>query len=105
YISKNKNLNQKILYSVFAALGAFGLVVMVVGLIEWRNRRIDGIDQVVNDLGMRIIGTVPAFPTRANLKAASEGRQANWRFILNESINSTRTMLLHSARNHQMQVV
>jgi len=60
---------------------------------------------VVNDLGMRIIGTVPAFPSRANIKAASEGRQANWRFILNESINSTRTMLLHSARNQQMQVV
>lgn len=105
YISRNQNLNKKLLASIAAGIVSFGLVVLIVGLIEWRNRRIDGVDQVVNDLGMRIIGSVPAFPTRANLKAASEGRQANWRFILNESINSTRTMLLHSARNKQMQVV
>ena len=105
YISRNQNLNKKLLLAIGTALGSFVFVVLVVGLLEWRNRRIDGVDQVVNDLGMRIIGTVPAFPSRANIKAASEGRQANWRFILNESINSTRTMLLHSARNQQMQVV
>jgi capsular exopolysaccharide synthesis family protein len=54
---------------------------------------------------MRIIGTVPVFPNRANLKTAAEVGGANWRFALNESINSTRTMLLHTARSQSMQVV
>jgi capsular exopolysaccharide synthesis family protein len=54
---------------------------------------------------MRVIGTVPAFPSRAKLNAAASSGNANWRFALNESINSTRTMLLHSARNQSMQVV
>lgn len=105
YIQRNQNLKSKMLAAIAAGFGSFGLVVLIIGLLEWRSRRIDGVDQVVNELGMRIIGTVPAFPTKANIKQASEGRQANWRFILNESINSTRTMLLHSARHHQMQVV
>ena len=77
----------------------------LVAFLEWRTRRVDGVDQVVNELGMRVIGTVPAFPNRANLKAAVEAGGANWRFVLNESINSTRTMLLHAARKESMQVV
>ena len=89
YVNMNQNLKQKTLFASLGSVAAFGLVVLVVSLLEWRTRRIDGVDQVVNDLGMRIIGTVPAFPTKAGIKAASEGRQANWRFILNESINST----------------
>jgi capsular exopolysaccharide synthesis family protein len=80
-------------------------VLGLIALMEWRNRRVDGVDQVVTDLGMRVIGTVPAFPNRASLKAAEAAGNANWRFILNESINSTRTMLLHAARSQSMQVV
>src|SRR5205823_4032153 len=62
-------------------------------------------DQVVTELQMRVIGTVPSFPNKASLKAAEAAGNANWRFILNESINSTRTMLLHTARTQSMQVV
>ncbi|HMC04761.1 MAG TPA: polysaccharide biosynthesis tyrosine autokinase [Actinomycetota bacterium] len=101
----NQNQKQKTLLAsgggVLAFLGMLGLI----GFLEWRNRRIDGVDQVVNELGMRVIGTVPAFPNRANLKAAEAAGNANWRFVLNESINSARTMLLHTARHQSMQVV
>jgi len=86
-------------------LVAFCGVVLLVSYLEWRTRRVDGVDAVVNELGMRVIGTVPAFPNRASIKAAAEAGGANWRFALNESINSTRTMLLHSARAQSMQVV
>ena len=41
-------------------------------------------------------------PTSRPREAAGD---ANWRFVLNESINSTRTMLLHTARTQSMQVV
>ncbi|QJW93357.1 tyrosine-protein kinase domain-containing protein [Frigoriglobus tundricola] len=101
----NNNQNRKLLMSSVGGLGAFFGVVFLVSFLEWRTRRVDGVDQVVNELGMRVIGTVPAFPNRANLKAAVEAGGANWRFVLNESINSTRTMLLHTARTQSMQVV
>jgi capsular exopolysaccharide synthesis family protein len=101
----NQNLNKKLLVSGFISFGTFGFTILLVAFLEWRTRRVDGVDQVVDELGMRIIGTVPVFPNRASLKAAAEVGGANWRFALNESINSTRTMLLHTARSQSMQVV
>lgn len=99
------NQARKIAMSGFGGGSAFFGVILLVAFLEWRTRRIDGVDQVVTELGMRVIGTVPAFPNRANLKAAVEAGGANWRFVLNESINSARTMLLHTARTQSMQVV
>ncbi|MBN9119537.1 MAG: polysaccharide biosynthesis tyrosine autokinase [Planctomycetes bacterium] len=101
----NSNQNRKIAMSGLGGLGSFFGVVLLVSFLEWRTRRVDGVDQVVTELGLRVIGTVPAFPNRANLKAAVEAGGANWRFVLNESINSARTMLLHTARTQSMQVV
>ena len=101
----NHNQNRKIVMSGVTGFASFFGVVLLVAFLEWRTRRVDGVDQVVNELGLRVIGTVPAFPNRANLKAAVEAGGANWRFVLNESINSTRTMLLHTARTQSMQVV
>ncbi|MDB5308227.1 MAG: ywqD 1 [Gemmataceae bacterium] len=101
----NQNQRQKTLLAIGAGVAAFLLVLVVIGYLEWRTRRIDSVDQVVTDLGMRVIGTVPSFPNKASLKAAEAAGNANWRFILNESINSTRTMLLHTARKESMQVV
>ncbi|MBX9626029.1 MAG: CpsD/CapB family tyrosine-protein kinase, partial [Gemmataceae bacterium] len=92
-----------------AAATAGGLallaVLIAVAFGEWRTRRVAGAEQVVADLGLRLIGTVPAFPSRAKLAAAGGSGDADWRFALNEAVNSTRTMLLHAARNHGMQVV
>ncbi len=100
----NNNLTKKLAACGLAGFATFGFVVLLVAFLEWRTRRVDGVDQVVTELGMRILGTVPAFPNPASLKAADAGT-ANWRFALNEAINSTRTLLLHSARAHSMQVV
>jgi succinoglycan biosynthesis transport protein ExoP len=101
----NANMKQKMTVASAVGVAGFLAVLGLISLVEWRNRRVDGVDQVVTDLGMRVIGTVPAFPNRASLKAAEITGNANWRFILNESINSTRTMLLHAARSQSMQVV
>jgi capsular exopolysaccharide synthesis family protein len=101
----NNNQARKLAMAGFGGVGSFFAVVLLVAFLEWRTRRVDGVDQVVTELGLRVIGTVPAFPNRANLKAAVEAGGANWRFVLNESINSARTMLLHTARTQSMQVV
>ena len=101
----NYNLKQKMVMA--AGAGVIGLlgVMLLISYLEWRNRRVDGVDQVVSELGMRVIGTIPAFPSRASLRNGDAGQNQNWRFILNESVNSTRTMLLHTAKTQQMQVI
>lgn len=104
-IYKNFNLKQKTAFAAIAALAGLLGVCLLVSYVEWRNRRVDGVDQVVTELGMRVIGTIPAFPSRAALRSGEAGANQNWRFILNESVNSTRTLLLHTARTQQMQVI
>ncbi len=104
-ISRNFNLKQKSAFAGIAGIAGLLGVCLLVSYVEWRNRRVDGVDQVVAELGMRVIGTIPAFPSRAALRGGETGANQNWRFILNESVNSTRTMLLHTARTQQMQVI
>lgn len=101
----NFNLKQKMMFSAAVAVVGFIGIMVLVSYLEWRSRRVDSVDQVVGELGMRVIGTIPAFPSRASLKAGEADQNQNWRFILNESVNSTRTMLLHTAKTQSMQVI
>lgn len=104
-IMYNHNQRQKMLYSGMVGAAAFLGVITLVAFLEWRSRRVDSVDQVVNEIGLRVIGTIPAFPTRQAIKTGEADANQNWRFILNESVNSTRTMLLHSAKTQSMQVI
>jgi polysaccharide biosynthesis transport protein len=99
------NTKTKMVAAIIFGILGFTAVSLVIAYLEWRNRRVDGVDQVVQELKMRVIGTIPAFPSRAALKNGEASANQNWRFILNESVNSTRTMLLHTARTQQMQVI
>lgn len=101
----NQNLRQKVLVALGAFAGGTLLVMAAIGFLEWRSRRVDSVDQVVNDLGMRVIGTIPAFPSKQALKSGDAAQNQNWRFVLNESVNSARTMLLHTAKHQNMQVL
>ncbi len=104
-IAYNHNQRQKMLYSGMVGIVAFLIVLTLVAFLEWRTRRVDGVDQVVNEIGLRVIGTIPAFPSRQSIKTGEADANQNWRFILNESVNSTRTMLLHTAKTQNMQVI
>jgi succinoglycan biosynthesis transport protein ExoP len=104
-IAENYNLKQKMVMATGGAAAAMLGILLVISYLEWRNRRVDGVDQVVAELGMRVIGTIPAFPSRASLRSGEASQNQNWRFILNESVNSTRTMLLHTAKTQQMQII
>ncbi len=101
----NQNLRQKVLLALAAAAVGGLLIMIAVAFLEWRSRRVDSVEQVVNELGIRVIGTIPAFPSKASLKSGDPVTSQNWRFILNESVNSTRTMLLHTAKAQSMQVI
>lgn len=97
-VSLNHTLNWKIPLAIAGATFGFGLALLAVAFAEWRSRRVDSAEQVVNELGLRVIGTIPARP-RAGAAAQA------WRSVLNESVTSARTMLLHAARTQNMQVL
>lgn len=89
-----------------AALGSFALAVLGVSFWEFRARRIDGPDEVVSALGLRLVGALPALPARTNRpgRIASSAVQ-RWQGLLVESIDAVRTMLLHASRARSIRVV
>lgn len=83
------------------AAAAFVTVGGLVAVGGGRGRRVDSAERVATAVGLRVLGTIPAFPSGQSIQAGGDG----WRFVLNESVNSARTMLLHAAKSRNMQVL
>jgi polysaccharide biosynthesis transport protein len=85
---------------VFFLVGVFG-----VAFLDSRSRRIYSREEVVHGLRLRVLGTLPVMmdppshPTRGQLKYACWGHQ--W----TEALNGLRTVVLHEAGQHSLQVV
>ncbi len=91
-------------------VGLAGAAVLVLSLggiawLEFRSRRIDSVEQVVNGLGMKLVGTVPAQPSGLNRFTRTKARGERWQSALHESVNAAREMLLHVARAESVRVV
>lgn len=76
-----------------AGIAAFGCVVCALGFLEFRAFRIATPGDVSQTLGLRLVGTVPAAP-----KGLRYGMgDAEWEAVLNEAVDSARTLFLHSS--------
>src|SRR5437879_3765993 len=82
-----------------AALGALALVLLGVSWWEFRSRRVNTVEEVVQGLGVKLIGAVPNVPDSAqhSLVRSNGVQNVYWRNLLTESVNTIRTMLLHAA--------
>jgi succinoglycan biosynthesis transport protein ExoP len=87
-----------------AMIGSFFAVLLCVSLWEHRAGRIDAIEEVVDRLGMRLVGTLPVLPRTAGDDADSLKSQRRQSALV-ESIDATRTMLLHASRVESVRVV
>jgi polysaccharide biosynthesis transport protein len=87
-----------------SAAGALAVVLLAVAFQEFRARRVSSPEQVGQGLGIRLVGTVPAPPTRTRRLLAG-GSEAAWQAILTESVDAVRTLLLHEARGGGIQTV
>ena len=87
--------------------GAAVLVLSLGGIawLEFRSRRVDSVEQVVNGLGMKLMGTVPAQPSSLRRFTRTKARSERWQSALHESVNAAREMLLHMARAESVRVV
>jgi capsular exopolysaccharide synthesis family protein len=83
-----------------SGLGAFALVLFGFSWREFRARKINTLDEIVHGLGLRVVGTLPALPDRKSRGDEPYGVSQGefWPSHLIESVDTTRTMLLHAAR-------
>ena len=72
-----------------------------------QTKKIDSADDVPADLGLRVVGALPILPSRASRGGATARaeKDQHWQTLLLESIDATRTMLVHAARTESHRVV
>ncbi|MCE9534761.1 MAG: hypothetical protein K8T89_27100, partial [Planctomycetes bacterium] len=100
--------SRKTRFAGMAFAGVFGLVLLGFAFAEYRTRRIASPDEVADGLGVPVMGTVPARPDRVMRvpQSGSAGaEQVLWEHLINESVDSARTLFLHTADANAMHVV
>jgi capsular exopolysaccharide synthesis family protein len=100
-------LKSKIKIVGLGGMGTFGLIVMGISWREYRRRRVYEVDDVVQGLGMYLIGTLPALPAsaRRTLPVGTPGKDVYWQALLTEAVDGIRTQLLHAAYRESLRVL
>jgi capsular exopolysaccharide synthesis family protein len=88
-----------------AAIGAFAAALFGVAFLEFRSRRVNCTDDVVQGLKMKLVGSLPLVPRRALVGRSSVEQNAQWHNRLTESVDAIRTTLLNAARFEGLRVV
>ena len=84
--------------------GLFGIA-----FLELQSRKVDTADEVPVELGLAVVGALPILPARNHHRGAIARRETDkdryWRNVLLESVDATRTLLLHAARTGSYRVM
>jgi capsular exopolysaccharide synthesis family protein len=87
-------------------LGIFVLALFGVAFFEFRARKLSLPEEVVQGLGLNVVGSVPAMPARLKKAGARDpAAEAAWQSQLQESVDAIRTVLMHQARTQPLQVI
>lgn len=92
---------------ILAAVSAFLFVGFCTAWFEFRSRRLHSPSEVVHELGMRLLGTVPALSDNYRLKPLTleETPDQHIHDVVTESLDGIRTMLLHEARHSPLHTI
>jgi capsular exopolysaccharide synthesis family protein len=90
-----------------ATLGSFLATLLGTALLELRTQKVDTVEEVTADLGLPVVGSLPMLPSRARRSGslAVLPKDRYWYNLLLESIDATRTMLIHAAGTGSHRVV
>jgi len=104
---RTKDDKKRVRMAGAAGLGTLAFVVIGVSLLEYQARRVDTADEVVKTLGVRLMGSLPALPAPGDRcwDATPSVRVRGAMSQLVESVNATRTLLLHASRTGSVGVV
>jgi capsular exopolysaccharide synthesis family protein len=92
-------------FAGMAAAGTLALAMLLVSLREFHSKKIDTADEVALGLGVRVMGALPQMPGRRNLLGMQGLTMAHWQSLLTESVDATRTMLMHAAKTEGTRVI
>jgi capsular exopolysaccharide synthesis family protein len=91
------------------ACGTFFGCLFGVAFLELQSQKVDTADDVPTELGLQVVGALPILPAQAHRRGGIARRQEEkdryWRNLLLESVDATRTMLVHAARTGSHRVV
>jgi len=96
---------QRIKATAGAAAAALFLIVGFISWREYRYRRLDSIQELSQDLGMKIVGALPPLSVTRSRRLPWRAATDNASDILIECIDTTRTSLLHVTREKDSRVV
>jgi capsular exopolysaccharide synthesis family protein len=95
-----------------AALGAFTVTVLAVCWREYRVRRVDSPDEMIESVGLRLLGTLPVQPpalrgasARTRAWGAEGSLTTRWQDLLVESVDATRVVLLRECHADDLRAV
>jgi polysaccharide biosynthesis transport protein len=92
-----RDRDKQIKFTALGSLGAFGLALFGVALVEFRSRRVSSAEDVAIGLGIPTVGTLPALPARVRRAAlTSNATRDTWQNRLTESVDALRTFLLRA---------
>ena len=92
-----KEEDKRVAMAGMAGGGAFALFALGIMFVDFRSRRIGSVEEVTRDAGLRVVGALPPLVGhRGRWGKRSKGAGPREDSFLIESIDSIRTMLLHS---------
>ena len=103
--AKAESPNKRLIAIALVALGAFCGSVFLVSWREYQLRRIDTPKEVVEGLGLRLVGTLPQLPGKENRRGQALPSAERWQNLLIESIDAARTVLLRDSRHYALRTI
>jgi succinoglycan biosynthesis transport protein ExoP len=101
----NKDTSRQMKLMGAGSIGMFLITVLGVSFFEFRSRKITSSDEVKQGLGLTVIGTVPAISEKSRSTPSQSKLEALSQTQLMESVDTIRTMLLHTARSNNTRVI
>lgn len=98
-VTRPNDASRRMKMAAMAAAGCFGMMFVLLGFWEFRAHRVAG-PQEANSIGLRLMGTLPNRPNHT-----SGVNEAQWEAVLNEAMDTTRTVFLHAARVNNLRTV
>jgi succinoglycan biosynthesis transport protein ExoP len=88
-------------------LGSFFGSLFGIAFLELQSRKVDSVDDVPLELGLTVVGALPILPSKSSRGGvpALRDKDRYLRNLLLESVDATRTMLVHAARTGSHRVV
>src|SRR5262249_14746037 len=85
-IERVEETPRKLRFTALAALGGLAITLLAVAFLEFRRRRLDSPETVSRELGIQIVGTVPACPfNNRRLLGRDAKAAAYWQHLLTDS--------------------